>query len=116
MEIIPIQGWHHKEKKLSVLGYRFGNIAYLTDMSLLEEESYELLKGLDFVTVNCVKRAPHHSHFGLAEALEFFDRVGAKNSYLTHISHLLPGWAELEAELQAYNPTYHVAYDGLVLE
>lgn len=116
IEIIPIQGWHHDEKKLSVLGYRFGNIAYLTDIRQIEPGAYELLQDLDYVTVNCVKRAAHHSHFGLEEALAFFDRIGARNSYLTHISHMLPGWSALDAELQAYNPTYHVAYDGLILE
>ncbi len=116
VEIIPIQGWHHKEKKLSVLGFRFGNIAYLTDLNRIDEEEFEKLKGLDYVTVNCVKRTPHHSHFSLPEALAFFDKVGAGASYLTHISHLLPAHTDLEAELQAYNPTYHVAYDGLVLE
>lgn len=116
VEIIPIQAWHHKEKKLSVLGYRFGKIAYITDINLIDQQSLDLLKGLDFVTVNCVKRGQHHSHFSLPEALEFFDKVGAKNSYLTHISHLLPCHKELEAELQAYNPTYHVAYDTLTIE
>jgi len=113
--IIPIQGWHHKTHELPVLGYRFGNIAYLTDLNSINDEEFEKLKGLDAVTVNCVKRTSHYSHFSLSEALDFFDRVGAKASYLTHISHLLPAYAELEAELQAYNPTYHVAYDGLTI-
>lgn len=114
--IVPIQVWHHKEKKLSVLGYRFGNLAYLTDVNLIDDSSLELLRGLDVVTVNCVKKTPHHSHFSLPEALEFFDKVGAKSSYLTHISHLLPKHDELEKELQAHNPSYHVAYDGLSVE
>ncbi len=114
--VIPIQGWHHKEKKLSVLGYRFGNIAYITDMNLIEDKEFEKLKGLDAVTVNCVKRTSHHAHFSLDEALDFFKRVGAKQSYLTHISHLLPAWADLEAELQGVAPSFHVPYDGLVIE
>lgn len=113
VEIVPIQGWHHKEKKLSVLGYRFGNIAYLTDMNNIEDEQFEKLKGLDFVTINCVKRTPHFSHFSLDEALGFFERVGAKESYITHISHLLPAHADLEAELPEH---VHVAYDGLIIQ
>lgn len=113
--VIPIQGWHHKEKKLSVLGYRFGDIAYLTDMNLIDGCEFEKLRGLECVTINSVKRTPHHSHFSLTEAEEFFEKVGAKHSYLTHISHLLPCHAALEAELQAANPTWHVAYDGLTI-
>lgn len=112
-EIIPIQGWHHKSKDLSVLGYRFGNIAYLTDICLIEDEEIEKLKGLDFVTVNCVKRSSHYSHFSLQEALDFFDKVKAKQSYVTHISHLLPQHQIIEEELPE---GVHFAYDGLVLE
>ena len=112
VEVIPIQGWHHKEKVLSVLGFRFGNVAYITDMNQVEESEFDKLKGLDAVTVNCVKRGPHFSHFSLNEALEFFERVGAKESYITHISHLLPAYAEFEKELP---PHVHLAYDGLTI-
>ena len=112
VEVIPIQGWHHKEKVLSVLGFRFGNIAYITDMNLIEDAELEKLRNLDAVTVNCVKRGPHFSHFSLAEALEFFEKVGAKESYITHISHLLPAYEEFEKELP---PHVHLAYDGLTI-
>lgn len=113
VEIIPILGWHHKVKKLPVLGYRFGRIAYLTDMNLIEDEELEKLRGLDAVTINCVKRTPHHSHFSLDEALSFFERVGARDSYITHISHLLPPHAVLKSELPE---NVHLAYDGLILQ
>ena len=111
--IIPIQGWHHKVKKLSVLGYRFGNIAYLTDINMLEDSEYEKLKGLDAVTLGCVKIGNHHAHPSLQECLDFFERVGAKQSYITHISHLLPKYEEFDAMLPE---NVHPAYDGLVIE
>ena len=111
--VVPIQGWHHAEKKPPVLGYRFGKIAYMTDLKLIEDKEIEKLQGLDCVTVNCVKRSSHHSHFSLQEAVDFFRKVGAKRSYLTHISHLLPAHEELEAELQSIDKSFHVAYDGL---
>lgn len=110
--IIPIRGWHHKEKKLSVMGYRFGNIAYLTDMNMLEDCEFEKLKGLDAVTINCVKMTPHHSHFCLPEALAFFERVGAKESFITHISHQLPSHEDF---CKILPPHIHPAYDGLVI-
>ena len=112
-EVLPIQAWHHKKKELSVLGYRFGNIAYLTDINSIDDCEIEKLKGVEYVTINCVKRTSHYSHFSLQEALDFFDKVGARESYITHISHLLPPHAELEKELP---PHVHLAYDGLVLE
>lgn len=112
MEVIPVQGWHHKQKVLSVLGFRFGDFAYLTDMNNIEEESYEKLSGVKVVTINCVKIGPHFSHFSLPEALAFFERVGAERSYITHISHLLPKYTELDSILPE---GVHPAYDGLTI-
>lgn len=112
VEVIPIQGWHHKQKVLSVLGYRFGNIAYLTDMNLIEDEELEKLRGVEYVTLNCVKRTQHHSHFSLPEVLELFDRIGAAHSYITHLSHGLPRHELFDSELpEGISP----AYDGLVI-
>lgn len=113
VEVVPIHGWHHKQPGVSVLGYRFGNIAYLTDMNSIPDSEFEKLRGLDAVTINCVKRDPHFSHFSLPEALEFFERVGARESYITHISHRLPCHSDFAAELP---PHVHPAFDGLVLE
>ena len=112
VEVIPIQGWHHKEKKLSVLGFRFGNIAYLTDMNLLEDGEMEKLKGVEYVTLNCVKKGPHQSHCSLPEVLDLFERIGAKHSYITHLSHQLPRHSEFAAELP---PGVEPAWDGLVI-
>ena len=57
-EVIPIQGWHHREKKLSVLGYRFGNIAYLTDIKMLDSEAeFDKLKGVEYVTWAALRSA-----------------------------------------------------------
>lgn len=111
--IVPIQGWHHKVKKLSVLGYRFGNIAYLTDINLIDDEEIEKLRGVEFVTLGCVKILPHHAHPSLQECLDFFEKVGARESYITHLSHLLPKYTDFAAMLP---PHIHPAYDGLVLE
>lgn len=113
MEIVPIQGWHHQEKKLSVLGYRFGNIAYLTDISNIDECEYAKLQELDAVTLGCVKMGPHHAHPSLLQCLRFFERVGAKQSYITHLSHLLPCHEELDKILPS---NVHPAYDGLTIK
>lgn len=112
VEVIPIHGWHLKEKGISVMGYRFGNIAYLTDMNLIEDEEFAKLEGLEAVTINCVKPGPHHSHFSLDECLEFFERVGARTSYITHLSHLLPCHEEFARMLP---DNVKPAYDGLTI-
>lgn len=110
VEIIPIRGMHYK---LPVLGYRFGKIAYCTDMNYIPEEEFEKLRDLDHFVINCVKYGKHISHFSLEEAVDIARRVGARHSWLTHLSHQLPAYNELAAELpEGISP----AYDGLVLE
>ena len=110
--IVPIQCWHLSDNELSVLGYRFGNIAYLTDIKHIDEEDYEKLKGVEYVTLGCVKIGEHRSHPSLEQCLQFFERVGARESYITHISHLLPKYEDFARELP---PHVHPAYDGLVI-
>lgn len=112
-EIVPVQGWHLSGDELSVLGYRFGNIAYLTDIKHIDESEYAKLEGVEYITLGCVKIGEHRSHPSLEQCLEFFGRVGAKESYITHISHLIPKYEEFSGMLP---PHVHVAYDGLVLE
>lgn len=109
VEIIPIRGMHYK---LPVLGYRFGNIAYCTDMNFIPEEEFAKLQGLDHFIINCVKHGKHISHYSLEEAIEVAQRVGARHSWLTHLSHQLPCYEELASELpEGILP----AYDGLVI-
>ncbi len=109
-EILPIRGMHYK---LPVLGYRFGAIAYCTDMNYIPEEEFDKLKGLEHFIINCVKYGKHISHYSLEEAIAVAQRVGARHSWLTHLSHQLPSYNELAAQLpEGILP----AYDGLILE
>lgn len=110
VEIIPIRGKHFR---LPVLGFRFGSIAYCTDMNHIPEEEFAKLEGLDHFIINCVRRGRHISHFSLEGALKVAGRVGAKHTWLTHLSHQLPVYEELSAELPA---DVRPAYDGLTIE
>ena len=110
VKIIPIRGRHYK---LPVLGFRFGNIAYCTDMNHIAEDELEKLKGLEHFVINCVRRGSHISHYSLEGALEVAAKVGAGHTWLTHLSHQLPRYEELAAELpEGIRP----AFDGLVIE
>ena len=107
IKIIPIRGKHYK---LPVLGYRFGDLAYCTDMNHIADEEFEKLKELDHFIINCVRRGRHISHFSLEGALEVAKRVGARHTWLTHLSHQLPKYEDLLKELpDGVEP----AYDGL---
>ena len=109
IEIIPIRGMHYK---LPVLGFRFGDIAYCTDMNHIPEEEFQKLSGLNHFIVNTVRRGHHISHFALEEAVAVAQKVGAKHSWLTHLSHQLPCYSKLASELpDGILP----AYDGLAI-
>lgn len=108
--IVPVRGMHGK---LPVLGFRFGNIAYCTDMNSIPESEFEKLQGLEHFVINTVKFGTHNSHFGFDQAVAICKRVGAKHSWLTHLSHRLPNHEEL---CRILPPDIRPAYDGLVIE
>lgn len=117
--IIPIRGYHDK---MPVLGFRFGSIAYITDMSSIPESEFTKLQGLEHVSLNTVSYKPHHSHFSLEEAIELAGRIGARHTWLTHLSHTFPRHAQFCEQLQemcisrGISPTVLPAHDGLVIE
>ena len=111
VEIIPIRGYH---LRLPVLGFRIGNLAYLTDMNRIDPEELEKIKGVEVLVINALRREKHLSHFSLDEAAEVIRQVNPGRAYLTHISHQMGRYAEVEPELEARHIYY--AYDGLKIE
>ena len=117
--IIPIRGLHDT---LPVLGFRFGDIAYITDMSSIQEEEFSKLQGLRHLTLNTVSYKRHHSHFSLDETLELADRIGASHTWLTHLSHTFPVHEEFCRMLEKLcderkiRSVVQPAWDGLVIE
>ena len=116
---VPVRGMHGH---MPVLGFRFGDIAYLTDMNAIPEEELDKLHGLEHLTLNTVGYRPHHSHFSLDEALLLAGRIGARHTWLTHLSHSFPVHAAFEEEIRArcralgVTASVRPAFDGLVLE
>ncbi len=117
--IIPIRGLHDR---LPVLGFRFGDIAYITDMSSIPESEFAKLEGLKHLTLNTVSYNTHHSHFSLQETLDLADRIRPEHTWLTHLSHSFPVHEAFQKELERMCQEQHIhsivrpAYDGLVIE
>lgn len=107
VEVVPVRGMHFK---LPVLGYKIGNICYLTDMDRIEESEIEKFRGVDVLVINALRRDEHISHFTLAEALEIIAAARPGRAYLTHISHQLGLYEEVGRELPE---NVFLAYDGL---
>ncbi|MFH1748660.1 MAG: MBL fold metallo-hydrolase [Planctomycetota bacterium] len=108
-QIIPIPYLHGS---LPVLGYRIGDIAYCPDCSHIPEESRRLLTGLEVLVLDGLRRRPHPTHFNLERAIAEAHRIGARQTYFTHITHEL-GHAATESELPV---GMALAYDSLVCE
>jgi phosphoribosyl 1,2-cyclic phosphate phosphodiesterase len=109
-QIEPIRVFHYK---LPVLGFKVNNFVYITDANRIEEQEIEKIKGCDVLVLNALRRDYHISHFTLQEAIDISKRVGAKQTYFTHISHQLGFHDEVENELP---DNIHLAYDGLEIE
>ncbi|MCH8852161.1 MAG: MBL fold metallo-hydrolase [Planctomycetes bacterium] len=95
-----------------VLGFRFDNFAYCTDCSYIPDDSMKMLEGLEVLILDALRRRPHPTHFNLEEAVEWAGRIGAKQTYFTHIAHELLH-EKTNSELP---PNMQLGHDGQVIE
>lgn len=107
LEVLPVRGFHYK---LPVFGFRFGKIAYVTDVNRLENAEIDKLRGLDVLIVNALRKEIHISHYSLSQALELIAEVKPQKAFLTHLSHQMGFYNEVQKELPE---NVFLAYDGL---
>ncbi|MFM8242853.1 MAG: MBL fold metallo-hydrolase [Crocinitomicaceae bacterium] len=105
--LIPIQVMHYK---MPVLGYRMGDLTYITDAKTIPEAEIEKVKGSKTLIINALHLFPHISHFNLEEALNFIELIQPESAYLTHISHLFGKHDDIKNLLPNH---VFPAYDGL---
>ncbi|WP_372721930.1 MBL fold metallo-hydrolase [Novipirellula sp.] len=105
--ITPIPMTHGPH--FNVLGFRIGDFAYCTDTNGIPDSSVERLRGVNTFVVGALRHAIHPTHFNLNEAIEMASRVGAAQTYFTHISHDL----EHEQTNRELPAGISLAYDGL---
>jgi phosphoribosyl 1,2-cyclic phosphate phosphodiesterase len=109
VDILPFEQDHTYSKSL---GFRFGDFAYSTDVKVLDECAFEVLRGVKIWVVDAVREEPHRTHSHLAQTLEWIERVKPQQAYLTHMNDKMD-YASLCAKLP---PHIRPAYDGLVIE
>lgn len=105
--ITPLPVMH---MRLPVLGFRLGSFSYITDANLIPDNTYRLLEGTEVLVLNALQKEPHVSHFNLAEALVVAKKIGARQTYFTHISHKLGLHKEVQKELPE---SVALGHDGL---
>lgn len=96
VEVLPVKAMH---KDLPILGYRIGKLGYITDANHIEPRELDKLRGVDVLVVNALRKTKHFSHFCLEEALEVIKEVEPNRAYITHVSHEMGLYAEVNGEL-----------------
>lgn len=110
LSVLPVEVMHGR---LPILGFRIGNMAYITDMKSVADSEVDYLHDVELLIVNGLRHEPHNTHQTIEEACAFARRVGAKQTYLIHMSH----HAGLHATEDALLPEgIRLAYDGLTVE
>jgi len=94
------------------LGFRFGDVAYSSDLRDLPADSIAALQGLDLWIIDALRYRPHPSHFSVAEALDWIKRIAPARAILTNM-HIDLDYEELRAQLP---PNVTPAFDGLKIE
>jgi phosphoribosyl 1,2-cyclic phosphate phosphodiesterase len=110
VKVTPLSVMHGK---LPITGYRFGNLAYITDLKTMSNEEKKKLEHLEVLVVNALRISPHPTHLNLEEAIKFVNEIQPKRAYFTHISHKLGFHEEVEKTLPE---NIFLSYDGLEVE
>ena len=96
--------------KLPVLGYRIGDLAYITDANYIEEREKAKLFGIKVLIINSLQKDKHISHYNLDESLNLIDEVKPQKAYLTHIGHGMGLHSHVNKELPK---NVYLAFDNL---
>jgi phosphoribosyl 1,2-cyclic phosphate phosphodiesterase len=110
VDVTPIVVMHGE---LPIMGYRFGDVAYITDLKTMSDHEKKKLEGLDILIVNALRITAHPTHLNLEEALCFVNEIKPKRAYFTHISHKLGFHAEVQKKLPE---NVFLSYDGLEIK
>lgn len=96
---------------IASLGFRFGNLAYSCDLSGMPDESAAALTGLDVWILDALRDRPHPSHFSVADALAWIERLKPRRAILTNLH------ADLDYETLRQKLPPHVvpAFDGMTV-
>lgn len=106
LRVVPLPIYHGQ---LPVLGFRLGDFAYITDASLVPDETLERLRGVRFLILNALRHKPHPTHLTVEQATELAGRIGPERTWFIHMTHDLD-----HAETNAGLPDgVELAYDGL---
>ncbi len=109
---VPLRYVSYEQGGMQVNGYRFGPLAYISDIRHYPETLIKDLQGVEILILSVLRREASFMHFSIKEGIEFAKEVGAERTYFTHIGHEL----EHESTEETLPKGFNLAYDGLILE
>ncbi|KAL7162633.1 hypothetical protein ACSBR2_043006 [Camellia fascicularis] len=115
LKITPLPVWHGSGYRS--LGFRFGNICYISDVSEIPEETYPLLKDCEILIMDALRPDRSSStHFGLPRALEEVRKIQPKRTLFTGMMHLMDHEKVNEGLIKLMDTEgldVQLSYDGL---
>lgn len=109
VRVTPLPVMH---ARLPIVGFRIGDLAYITDCSEMPAATLEKIKGVDTLVINALRRAPHMSHMNLQQALEVINAATPRRAYLTHLSHDM---GLIDDTVPLLPDNVHIATDGTTI-
>ena len=109
---IPIVTFDQDHGGVRSVGYRFGDVAYSSDLAHLDEAAFEALVGVDVWIVDALRYKPHPTHAHLERTLEWIAHVRPRRAILTNL-HIDMDYAKLRDELPS---GVEPGFDGLRFE
>ena len=107
-KIQPIEVLHGRDT--TVLGFRFGDLTYITDCKSIEYKEYKKLFGTKILILNALHHNEHHSHLNIEQALDIVREIQPERAFFTHISHTMGVQKEVSGTLPK---GVELAFDGL---
>lgn len=101
---------------LTILGFKVGNFAYITDCNSIPDETLKHLVGIDTIVLDALRHRPHGAHYTVEEALRQLEAIKPRKAYLTHLSHELDYEETNRFLAENTKLDIELAYDTMELE
>jgi phosphoribosyl 1,2-cyclic phosphate phosphodiesterase len=94
------------------LGFRFGDLAYSTDVKTMPEASFNALEGVGRWIIGAPITFDHPTHIDVSPALEWIERINPDGAILSHLGPAL----DYETLRKDLPDRVEPAYDGMVID
>jgi len=112
LKITPIPVFHGKNL---IYGYRINDFAYITDVSSIPEQSFDLLKDLKVLMIDALRYQPHPTHLSLEETIMISKKTNPVKTYFTHMGHNID-YGEITDICRCRQDELIPSFDGLSFE